>query len=112
MLGRQELDKLSLQKQALLLQSSLNRVALQEELRSLRSATTWVRGAGSLSREFAPLLVFLAPLAGFLLARGASRRDSWFGRIVTVVKWIGPLYGLWKRYLAGRQEPEAGEPAA
>lgn len=112
MFGREELDKLNLQKRALLVESELNRVALQAEIRSLRSATSWVRDATSFSQELSPLLVLLAPLAGFLVARGARRPNSWLSRIVTAVKWIGPLYGLWKRFSPGRKEPEAGKPAA
>ena len=111
MLGRKELDKLNLQKQALLLESSLNRAALQAEMRSLRSATTWVREATSVSHELAPLLALLAPVAGFFVARGARRSASWFNRIVTALKWIGPLYGLWKRFAPERNEAEAGDPA-
>jgi hypothetical protein len=110
-LGRKELDELRVQKQALVLESSLNRAVLQAEIRSLRSATTWLREASSFSRELSPLLTLLAPLAGFLVARGARRWGSWFNRIVTAVKWIGPLYGLWKRYAPGRNEAEAGKPA-
>jgi len=111
-LGRKELDKLNLQKQALLLESSLNRAALQAEIRRLRTATTWVREATSVSRELAPWLTLLAPVAGFLVARRARRSASWFGRVVTVVKWIGPLYGLWKRFASGRNEAVAVKPAA
>lgn len=112
MLGRKELDKLNLQKQALLLESGLNRVALQAEIHSLRSATAWVREATSASRELTPLLLLLAPLGGFLLARGSRRPSSWLSRIVTAVKWIGPLYGLWKSFARGQKEAEAGKPAA
>ena len=111
MLGREELDKLDLQKQALLVQSGLNRVALQAEIRSLRAATSWVREATSVSRELSPLLVLLAPLAGFLVARGPRRRSSWLSRVVTAVKWVEPLYGLWKRFSPGRQEADFGKPA-
>ncbi len=111
MLGRQELDQLNLQKQALVLESSLNRAALQAEIRSLRSATTWVREATSLSRELTPWLTLLAPVAGFLVARGARRSGSWLSRIVAAAKWIGPLYGLWRRFTARRNEREAGHPA-
>jgi hypothetical protein len=109
-LGREELDKLNLQKQALLLESSLNRAALQAELRSLRSARTWVTEAGRLSRELKPLLVLLAPLAGFFVARGVRRSGSWLSRVVTAVKWMGPLYGLWKRFAPGQREAEADTP--
>ncbi len=69
MLGRKELDRLSLQKQALLLESSLNRVALQAEIQSLRSATAWVSEAAQASRKLAPLLAVVASVAGFLFAR-------------------------------------------
>jgi hypothetical protein len=110
--GRKELDKLNLRKQALLAESSLNRAALQAEIRSLRAATSWVREATSVSRELSPLLVLLAPVVGFLVARRARRVASWLGRVVTAVKWIGPLYGLWRRFSSGRNEAEAGKPAA
>ena len=112
MLGRKELDKLNLQKQALLLESSLNRAALQADIRRLRSATTWVREVTSVSREFTPWLTLLAPVAGFLVARRARRSASWFGRVVTAAKWIGPLYGLWKRFASQRNEAAAVKPAA
>jgi hypothetical protein len=109
---REKLNKLSLQKQALLLESSLNRAALQAEIRRLRSATAWVREAASVSRELTPWLTLLAPVAGFLVARRARRSASWFGRVVTALKLAGPLYGLWKRFAPGRQEADLGKPAA
>jgi hypothetical protein len=108
-LGRRELEKLSLRKQALLVESGLNRVALQAEVRSLRSATSWVREAAGVSREFAPLLALLAPLAGFLAAKGARRTGSWLGRIVTMTKLVGPIYGLWKRFAPGPKEGQTGK---
>jgi hypothetical protein len=108
-LGREELDKLNLRKQALLLESSLNRAVLQAEVRSLRTAGNWVREATSVSRELRPLLFLLAPIAGFLVARGARRCGSWLSQAVTALKWIGPLYGLWRRFAAGRKHTEALE---
>ena len=112
MLGREKLDRLHLQKQALLLESGLNRLALQAEIQSLRSATSWVGDATRASREFAPLLLVLAPLSGFLLARGSRRSGSWFSRVAAAAKWIVPLYRLWKSFSAGRKEGETTEPAA
>ena len=103
MLGRKELDKLNLQKQALLLESSLNRLALQAEFRNLRSATAWVSEVTRASRGLSPLLLLLAPVAGFLLARGSRQSDSWLGRVVAAVKWIGPLYSC------GRVSPPVGK---
>jgi hypothetical protein len=111
MLGGKELANLDLQKQALLLESGLNRVTLQAEVQSLRSATAWVSDVSSTSRELAPLLVVLAPLAGFFLVRGSRRQDSWLSRLMALAKWVAPLYRLWKSFSASRGEPEAGTPA-
>ena len=109
MLGHKELANLDLQKQALLLESGLNRVTLQAEFQSLRSAGAWVTGA---SRELAPLLAILATLAGFLLARKSRRSESWLSRLLALAKWVPPLYRLWMSISAGRGEPEARTPAA
>ncbi|MCX6925282.1 MAG: hypothetical protein NT154_19035 [Verrucomicrobia bacterium] len=111
MLGREKLETLDLHKQALLQASSLNRLALRAEIQSLRSATSWVRDVTQASRESAPLLFFLGPLAGFLLARGARRSGSWLSRVAKVTKWIVPLYQLWKSFSAGRKKAEGTEPA-
>lgn len=114
MLGREDLDKLNLHKQTLLLESALNRRALQAEIQSLRSSTSWVRDATRASREYAPLLSVLAPLAGFLLARDSRRPDSWFNRVVGAVKWIVPLYRLWgslSGHLTRRKQAAPVDPA-
>ena len=112
MLGREELDRLSLQKQALVLESGLNRLALQAEIRNLRSPTAWVGKAAQASRKLAPLLAVLASVAGFLFARGTHRSASWTSRIVGAVKWILPLYRLWKAMSGDRGvAPPGQEPA-
>ena len=111
MLGRKELDKLNLQKQALLLESSLNRAAFQAEIQRLRNATTWMRGASNISRELTPILALLAPVAGFLVARRVRRSASWFGRIVTAAKMAAPIYGLWRRFAPAGRGAEPHEPA-
>jgi hypothetical protein len=108
---RKELDKLALEKRALVAESDLNRLGLQLELQNLRSATAWVSRADRWPRKLGPLLLVLAPLTGFLVARAAKRSDSWFSRVTTAVKWIGPLYTLWKSFSASRGKPEAGAPA-
>jgi hypothetical protein len=105
--GRQELDQLALEKQVLVAESGVNRLAVQAELQNLRSATAWVSGVARWPRKPGLLLV-LAPLAGFLLARVSRREDSRFKRVLAVAKWIGPLYRLWKSFSASRKEAEAG----
>ena len=112
MFGQEELDRLALKKQALLLESDLNRLGLQAELLSLRSAAVWTNAVTRLPRTLTPLLLILAPLAGFLLVRRARRSDSWLSRAANAAKWIGPLYSLWKGFRASRREAEAGEPTA
>lgn len=112
MFGRQELEKLALEKQTLVVESGLHRLTFQAELQNLRSATAWVSEAARWPRKAGPLLLVLAPLAGFLLTRASRREDSWLKRVTTAVKWIGPLYTLWKGFSASRKEAEAGEPAA
>jgi hypothetical protein len=103
--GRQELENFRLQKQALVLQSGLNRLALQLELQQLRSATAWMTGAARAPRQLAPLWVVLAPLAGFFLVRSFRRRpESLFNRLASAAKWFGPLYTLWRSFSAGRKK--------
>jgi hypothetical protein len=109
MLGREELARLDQQKQVLLLESGLNRLTLQAEFQSLHSATAWVRDVKGASRELAPLLIVMAPLAGFMMARRSRRPDSWLSRLMTMAKWVAPLYRLWKSVSARRSEPEAGK---
>jgi hypothetical protein len=107
-LGREELDRLALQKQALVLESGLNRLALQAEIQGLRSATAWVGKATNASRTLAPLLAVLASMAGFLFARGSRRSASWPSRIVGLAKWVLPLYRLWKDMAADRRTAAQG----
>mgnify|MGYP001766929115 CR=1 FL=1 len=112
MFGREELDSLNVQKQALLLESSLNRLALQAELQRWRSASGWVSAATHAPRKLTPLLLPLVPLAGFLLARGFRRSGSRLSWLLAAVKWVAPLYQLWRTLAPVRKEVAAGKPAA
>ena len=112
MFGRQELDKLALEKQALVAESSLHRLVVQVELQNLRSATAWVSEATRWPRQHGSLLLVLAPIAGFLLTRVSRRAGPWFNRMTAAAKWMGPLYTLWKSFSARGKEAEAGEPVA
>jgi hypothetical protein len=106
--GRKEVEDFRLQKQALLLQSGVNRLQLQLELQELRSSAAWLTGAARPPRHLTPLLVVLASLAGCFLIRSFRRPDSLFNRAAAVAKWIGPLYALWRRFSADRKKgPEA-----
>jgi hypothetical protein len=110
--GRQELEELGREKAALITESGLNRAVVQAELQNLGSTFGWVSGATRTSREFAPFLLLLAPLAGFLLARGSRRPASWVKRVVAGLKWLGPLYKLWKSFSSARHPAEDAESAS
>ena len=111
MFGRRELAKLALERQALVAESGLHRLTFQVELQNLRAATAWVSEASRWPQKAGPLLLLLAPLAGFLMAKGSRRPDSWLNKLAVAAKWIGPLYTLWKSFSASRREAEDGEPA-
>jgi hypothetical protein len=109
--GQKELEELAREKQALLAESNLNRLVLQAEIHHLRSATAWVGEAARWPQKAGPLLLVLAPLAGFLLTRISRREDSWFNRVAAATKYIGPLYTLWRNFSASRKQAEGGDPA-
>jgi hypothetical protein len=104
--GRNEIARLKLQKQALVLQSGLNRVELQGEVHDLRAGLGGIRRTGQKS---APWLVALAPVAGFFLVRSMRRQPaSWLIRLVKATKWIGPAYGLWRTFSSRQEEGSRG----
>jgi hypothetical protein len=110
--GRRELAALEHRQRTLLALSDMNRIALQTELEHLRQAAARVSEASRWPRKAAPLLFSLVPLAGFLFARRSGRVDSWLKHAITGLKWIGPLYRLWKGFSAGRAEAEARQQSA
>ena len=93
-------------------ESGLNRLVLQAEIQNLRDATAWVSEAVRWPRKAGPLLLLVAPLAGFLIAKGSRRPDSWLNKLALAAKWIGPLYTLWKSFSASRTQAETGDPAS
>ena len=104
MFGRKELERVHLQKQALILESSLNRYALRAELQVLRSAAGWMSTATRAPRRVAGVLTLLAALAGFFAVKSARRPDSWLNRLAALAKWVGPLYTLWRSFSAPRKK--------
>jgi hypothetical protein len=102
MVGRAQLDSLQLRKQALILESELNRIALRAESQNLRSATKWVGHATQTCRKLPPWLLLLAPVAGFLVVRSLRRPASALSRFASMLKWVQPLYSLWRGFTAGQ----------
>jgi len=110
--GRKELDKLEQEKRTLVAESGLNRLVLRAEIQNLCDATAWLGEATRWPRKARPLMLLLAPVAGFLLTKASRRPDSWLNRLTAAAKWIGPLYSLWKTFAASRKEAPAEETAA
>jgi hypothetical protein len=111
--GRKELGPLQLQKQALILESDLNRLAMQAEWQNLRQAGRRLTQPAQALGNVNLWLLLLAPVAGFLAARGLRGQDSWLSRVTSLLKWAVPLYRVWTRLRsksADQAEPEANSP--
>ena len=109
MLGGKELERLAIQRQVLVAESELNRLALQADFQNLAAAAGRLKDVGA--GRVGPLLLILGPLAGSLLRKTSQRRTtSWLGRAITAAKWVGPLFSLWKAYQAGRRRVEPQTP--
>jgi hypothetical protein len=95
-MGRGEgADTLELRKRALIVESTLNRVAFQADWQNLRAATAWVGSTARTAQQYKPWLLLVAPLAGLLVARSARRPEGMLRRLLSVLKWIRPLVSLW-----------------
>jgi hypothetical protein len=104
MFGTQKLTELQLRKEALLLESHLNRLALCAECKRLSEVGSWVgriAGARNLIRPWASLL---APMAGVALALGLRRRSGWLGFLTKTVAAIAPLIQLWRTKVTQSKE--------
>lgn len=98
MLGTKAVDEVRRQKEALLLESSLNRLKLQAELQNLRGLVRPAGGLAGKARGLVPWLTLLAPIAGFFAFRGLRRGGSPAGRFASVAKLILQGYQLWRRF--------------
>ncbi|MGA2245384.1 MAG: hypothetical protein ABSH48_10320 [Verrucomicrobiota bacterium] len=86
------MSELRLRKQALLVESELNRIALRLQYQQLQAATAGLCGKVETVGRWWPLM----PVAGFFAARLFRRPGSAFGRAVSALKWLQPLYALWR----------------
>lgn len=113
MFGREAITELQLRKQALVIESDLNRLALQTEWQRVRAATDWISQAGQLVQKVNPWLAVLAPLLGVLTARTLQREGGVVGRVLGLLKWVRPLLALWQSFRAAPPpEGEAKPPGA
>lgn len=92
----QELTTLRLHRQALLLESDLNRLTFAAECRRLRQATSWLGGLADARRRFAPVALMLAPLAGVAMALGLRRSSAGTGLLTWALGVAPALIRLWR----------------
>ena len=104
MFDRKELTALRLRKQALLLESQMNRLALCLEYQQWRAAGGLAGRARETWHQFRPWAVLLAPVAGLLLVVGLRSRPKtpgslfkWAAAIPSLLRWWRLLSGLFKR---------------
>jgi hypothetical protein len=90
------LNRLRLTKQALLLESELNRLALTEELARLRRNVPWpIRGADGAG---SPNWLRLLPLAGSFAAGGFVGKRPWLRRLTLGLQIAAAVYPLWRKF--------------
>ncbi len=98
MSGRREMTEVELRKQALLLESQLNRLALGAEWGQLRGALSWVGYVKEAQRRMRPWLWRLARVAIALVARRFRGRESnpgFWGRAIELVLGLIELRRAW-----------------
>lgn len=93
MAGRETLSELALRKQALVLESELNRLTLQTECQNVRAGIKGL-GAGNSSGWW----WLLAPVAGFFAIRLFRRPDAAARPLMSLLKWLPSVWTLWKTF--------------
>jgi hypothetical protein len=98
---------LSQRKQALIVESNLNRIALQTEWENLRAATRPLHQAAAVAHRMGPWLLPLAPLAGFLAAGFLRKRSGFLGTVTSLLRSLPSVLALWQQFRrpAGDQDP-------
>jgi hypothetical protein len=96
MFGHEELTELNVRKQALLLESDLNRLTLQLQCEHLRQTRNWLTSIGGGPRKLGFWVVTLAPLAGLAMTLGMRRSRRLFGSLATAVAVAKPLIRFWR----------------
>ena len=112
MFGGKELKGLELRRRELVLQSTINRLAMRAELRNLETALRPAQRIVSSVRAARPWLLVLAPMAGIFAARGLRNNGSGFSKALGILKWIQPLLVLWKQFRSPSAEAAPRTPPA
>lgn len=97
------MTSLRVRRQALRLESELNRLALRAEWKNLRAAIPWPGADGSARRKLPPWWLVVAPLAGLLAARGLRNPGALLRGAGVLLRWAQPLYSLWRMFASGQR---------
>lgn len=96
MFNTTEIEELATRKRLLKIESELNRQALSTEISRLRESAAKAQTLLSSVRSFYPVLLVLAPIAGYFLSRTAETHRS-VGRVLQIWRWARSLRPLWAR---------------
>jgi hypothetical protein len=91
----QAIETVRLRKQALLVESHLNRLAFDAEWQNVRAAASWAREIAQTGRTLRPWLLLAAPLVGLLPGRGGLGSTGRLGRLLGLLRWVRPLLTVW-----------------
>lgn len=107
MVGRTAREQLRLRKQALILESEVNRRLLESEWQQLRATTSWMGEAKRLGQKARPWWPVLASAAGFLAVRGFKKSSPFMSGAGSVLSLITTAFSFWKqtRAKAGEDDP-------
>ncbi|KAB2671602.1 MAG: hypothetical protein DVB31_04350 [Verrucomicrobia bacterium] len=97
----ESIDRLRLQKQALLLESGLNRMELRHECSVVREHFAWVNDPVGAARENGPLLMTVAPLVGVLASRLLRTSRPGTSKLTLVIDFLRVGWPLWRQFAAG-----------
>ena len=102
MLKSQELNQLQARKAQLIAVSDLQRRTLAGSCGELREKLAWIEVGVEVAGRSRPVLALIAPIAGFLLARG-WRKGIGFASMLTTTWTVGrQALRLWKNFREGR----------
>jgi len=106
------LNRLELRRRELVLQSTLNRLTIMEELRNVQTALRPAERIVTSVRAARPWLMLLAPLAGIFAARSLRSNGSGFAKLFGALKYVQPLLALWRQLSSPATNGAAESPAS
>lgn len=95
------IENLQLRKQALLIESSLNRLELRREAGAVQAHFSWLTEPAEAARGSTPLLAALAPLAGMFASRLLRSRSPGNSKLNLLIETVRIGWPLWRQFAGG-----------